>query len=108
MSQYLESAEELTVSMAERSHTDALLWFTAWLARRDQISDQLTNEDLAAALETLAAELRHEATSIPGGRTAGLDIAASHLSDSAQATRAGDQHLSDSGGAARSVRRASD
>ena len=90
MGQYLESAEELTVSMADRSHADAVRWFTAWLARRDQISSQLTNEDLATALETLAAELRHEASSTPGGRTAGLDVAASHLSDSAHATRTGD------------------
>ena len=90
MGHYLESAEELTISMAERSHSDALLWFTAWLARRDHIADQLTNEDLATALETLAAELRQEAESTPGGRCAGLAVAASHLTDSAHATRIGD------------------
>ena len=87
MSYQLESTDDLTSSMADRSHAEALQWFTEWLERRDQIADQLSKDDLATALEALALELRHEAKGNPDGRSAGLDVAASVLTDSAEETR---------------------
>ena len=88
MSQHLQSAEELTTSLADRTPAEALSWFSAWLERRDAISHQVTTDDLATALEALAAELRAEASRVTA-QTPGLDLAASVLVDSAHDVRAG-------------------
>ena len=88
MSHHLQSAEELTTSMADRSPADALSWFRDWLERRDAISHQVTTDDLATALEALAAELRAEAGRVTA-QTSGLDLAATVLVDSAHDVRAG-------------------
>ncbi len=88
MSHHLESAEELTTSMADRSPADALRWFGDWLDRRDAIAQEVTTDDLATALEALAAELRAEASRVTA-QTPGLDLAASVLVDSAHDVRAG-------------------
>lgn len=77
--------------MATRSPVDALAWFTDWLARRDSLQDEVSLDDLATALETLAREIRGEADLIPGDRTTGLQLAASVLTDSAQGVRVGDR-----------------
>ena len=90
MDQHLESAEELTAAMEVRSPADALIWFTDWLERRDQAADEISNEDLAVALETLAAELRGESIVVGDVRSSGLDLAASFLTDSAGGVRRGD------------------
>lgn len=91
MTQHLETSEELTSAMAQLSRVDALAWFTDWLARRDSLQDQISLEDLASALETLARELRGEAELVPDARTEGLEVAATVLTDSAQGVRVGDR-----------------
>ena len=47
MSQHLESTEEVAGAMEVRSRADALRWFTDWLQRRDRISEDITDEELA-------------------------------------------------------------
>jgi hypothetical protein len=89
MSDHLESTDDFASSMAKKSYDEALQWFTDWLRRRDQIGAQLSKDDLAAALEALASELRHEASENPNGRSAGLQVAASVLTDSAYESRIG-------------------
>jgi hypothetical protein len=90
MNQHLESAEELTAAMEVRSPVEALAWFSDWLERRDHATDEISNEDLAVALETLAAELRGESREVGDARSSGLDLAASFLTDSASGVRRGD------------------
>lgn len=91
MTQHLETGEELTTVMAALSRVEALAWFTDWLARRDSLQDEVSLEDLATALETLAREIRGEAELAPGNRTEGLQVAASVLIDSAHGVRVGDR-----------------
>jgi hypothetical protein len=87
MYRHLETAEELTAAMGVRSSADALVWFADWLTRRDSAQAELTADDLATALETLAAELRGEAHTVSNHRTAGLRLAAGYLTDSAHDVR---------------------
>jgi hypothetical protein len=87
MARHLESAEELTAALSVRSTAEALVWFADWLSRRDSAQAELTADDLATALETLAAELRGEARTISNSRTAGLRLAAGYLTDSAHDVR---------------------
>ncbi|HET9647209.1 MAG TPA: hypothetical protein VFP34_03145 [Microlunatus sp.] len=90
MNQHLESTEEVARAMEVRSRADALRWFTDWLQRRDEISDDITNEELAERLESLAAELRSEAIDASGVRSSGLALAANFVNDSADDVRRGD------------------
>ena len=91
MTQYLETGEELTSAMSTRSRADALVWFTDWLARRDSLQDEISVDQLATALETLAQEIRGEADQATSSRTPGLQLAATVLTDSAQGVRLGDR-----------------
>jgi hypothetical protein len=97
MNEGLESPEELAVGMAERSPAAALLYVVDWLDRRDQLSDQISVEHLAASLEVLAAELRTEAVENLSSETRGLILAATVLFDSADGARRGDQLAGESG-----------
>lgn len=91
MSDCLETPEELAKGMAERSPAAALLFVVDWLDRRDQLSDQISVEHLAASLEVLAAELRTEAVENLSSETRGLMLAAIVLFDSADGARRGDE-----------------
>jgi hypothetical protein len=97
MNEGLESPEELAVGMAERSPAAALLYVVDWLDRRDQLSDQISVEHLAASLEVLAAELRTEAVENLSSETRGLILAATVLFDSADGARRGDELAGESG-----------
>ena len=85
----LETPEELTSAMRIDSGVGALAPLTRWLARRDQVADQVASDELA--LDTLAADFRTEIareTSSPS--TQGLAVAAVVLTDTADGVRAGD------------------
>ena len=90
MDQHLESAEEVTTAMEVRSRADALRWFTDWLERRDLVTDDITNDELAERLESLAAELRSEAVDVSNARSSGLAVAATFVNDAAGDLRRGD------------------
>ena len=49
-----ETREELTSAMRIDSGVEALASLTRWLARRDQVADQVASDELAAAWDTLA------------------------------------------------------
>jgi hypothetical protein len=90
MNRRLETPEELVFGMADRPPGDALLYFVAWLNRRDRLSEKVATEHLAASLEALAAELRAEAVRNLSTQTRGLILAATVLLDAAGEIRAGD------------------
>ena len=54
----LETPEELTNAMRQHSAEEALSSLTQWLDHRDQVADQLASDDLATALDTLAADMQ--------------------------------------------------
>lgn len=90
MSGRLETPDEVARAMAERSSAEALLYIVDWLDRRDQISDQVALDHLAANFEMLAAELRSEAVGNLSPQTKGLIVAAAVLLDAAHGARMGD------------------
>ena len=70
-------------------------WFVDWLQRRDALSAAIAADDLAAALESVATELRREAREEATVRTSGLIIAATVLVDTAGSVRVGEQLIGD-------------
>ena len=58
----LQTADELTAAMECGSQQQALRRLIRWLERRDDILDQIKIDDIALALETIAAELGREST----------------------------------------------
>ena len=87
MGNNLETPEELTNAMRQHSGEEALSSLTQWLDHRDQVADQLASDDLATALDTLAADFRLETTQDPSLRTPGLAVAAAVLTDTADEVR---------------------
>ena len=88
MDDNLETPEELTNAMRHRSGEEALSSLTHWLDHRDEVTDQLASDDLATALDTLAADFRTETAQDPSVRTPGLAVAAAVLTDTADEVRA--------------------
>ena len=87
MADNLETPEELTNAMRQHSGEEALSSLTQWLDHRDQVADQLASDDLATALDTLAADFRTETAQDPSLRTPGLAVAAAVLTDTADEVR---------------------
>jgi hypothetical protein len=73
----------------ERRNESARQWLINWLESRDHFLDQIKIDDIAAALEAVAAELRLEAKQ-RSPASAGLALAADVLDDSAEGVRVGD------------------
>ena len=92
----LESPSDLPEELGSRRQHEALQWLVDWLKRRDDVLDQIKVDDIAAALETIAAELRKEAAQQPSSASAGLTLAAAVLDDSAEGVRVGDELTADS------------
>ncbi len=90
MSRYLEPVGDVAGEIASRSTTEGAVWFADWLDRRDAYTADVATEQLAEALEALAAELRGEATHESTARTRGLLLAAAVLIDTAGGVRVGD------------------
>ena len=86
----LEVPSELRGELGSRPQDDALTWLVDWLQRRDDLFDKIKIDDIAAALETIAAELRNEAQHASSA-SAGLTLAATVLDDSADGVRVGDE-----------------
>ena len=90
MGRNLESPEELINDVRHHSGEEALTSLPQWLDRRDQVTNQVASDELAAALDTLAAEFRTEIAQDASPRTHGLAVAAAvlptPLSGSEQAT----------------------
>ena len=86
----LEAASELAEELGSRRQDEALRWLVDWLKRRDDVLDQIKIDDIASALEAIAAELRREAAQ-PSSSSAGLTLAATVLDDSAEGVRVGDE-----------------
>ncbi|HEY5978468.1 MAG TPA: hypothetical protein VIT41_02430 [Microlunatus sp.] len=87
----LEKPSEVTAELDSRPRDEALHWLVDWLNRRDNILDQIKVDDIASALETIAAELRKEAAEQSSTESAGLELAATVLADSAEGVRVGDE-----------------
>jgi hypothetical protein len=89
---YLDTWEGLTTALAGPSSGGASSRRTDRLGRRDRILDEIVVDELASALEMLAAELLREvAAEQDSPRAAGLIVAAAVLSDSAAGLRVGDK-----------------
>lgn len=81
--------DDLNAELGRRNES-ARQWLITWLENRDHFLDQVKIDDIAAALETIAAELRLEARQQPSPASAGLALAADVLDDSAEGVRGGD------------------
>ena len=91
MRRQLETPEQLTRVMRSGSDEEALTCFTDWLDRRDHVTDLVATDQLAAALDTLADEIRTENAAGLSPRTQGLVVAAAVLGDTAYDVRAGER-----------------
>jgi hypothetical protein len=86
---HLETPTEALDALAACTTGEALTWFTHYLRRRDRFLGELTAEEFASVLETLATDFRTEATAEPTRPHAtGLSVAAAVVSDTAAAIRA--------------------
>ena len=80
--------DDLSAELGRRNESTRQ-WLITWLEGRDNFLDEIKIDDIAAALEAVAAELRLEAKQ-PSPASAGLALAADVLDDSAEGVRVGD------------------